>query len=71
MFFNKSGNCFLPWNVTLFYRSLLDTRDLWERQEKRQAAILDAARRLFQRYGYKNTTMDEIAAEAGITKPTV
>jgi hypothetical protein len=23
MFFNKSGNCFLPWNVTLFYRSLL------------------------------------------------
>lgn len=42
-----------------------------EREAMRRAAILEAARKLFQRYGYKKTTMDEIARDAGITKPTV
>lgn len=42
-----------------------------EREAKRRSAILEAARGLFQRYGYKKTTMDEIARAAGITKPTV
>ena len=36
-----------------------------------QAAIVDAARTLFLREGYAGTTMDEIAALAGIAKRTV
>lgn len=42
-----------------------------DREAKRRAAILEAARNLFQRYGYRKTTMEEIARDAGITKPTV
>src|SRR5258705_1122081 len=34
-------------------------------------AILDAAQRLFARYGYRKTTVDELAREAGIAKGTV
>jgi AcrR family transcriptional regulator len=34
-------------------------------------AILDAAGRLFERYGYKKTTVDDIAHEAGIGKATI
>jgi AcrR family transcriptional regulator len=41
------------------------------REARRKAAILEAARKLFQRYGYRKTTMDEVARDAGITKPTV
>ena len=41
------------------------------REARRRATILEAARRLFERYGYRKTTMDEIARSAGITKPTV
>ena len=41
------------------------------REAQRRAEILEAARGLYQRYGYKKTTMDEIAKAAGITKPTV
>jgi AcrR family transcriptional regulator len=36
-----------------------------------RAAILDAARRLFERDGYANTTMEAIAAEAGVALKTV
>ena len=36
-----------------------------------RAAIVDAARTLFLRDGYAGTTMDEIAARAGIAKRTV
>jgi TetR/AcrR family transcriptional repressor of mexJK operon len=36
-----------------------------------RAAILEAARALFLRKGYAGTTMDEIAAQAGLTKRTV
>lgn len=42
-----------------------------DREAQRRAAILEAARGLFQRYGYRKTTMEEIARDAGITKPTV
>ena len=36
-----------------------------------RAAVLDAARTLFLRKGYAGTTMEEIAAQAGLTKRTV
>ncbi len=41
------------------------------RETQRRADILKAARGLFERFGYKKTTMDDIARAAGITKPTV
>lgn len=41
------------------------------REAQRRAEILEAARGLYQRYGYKKTTMDDIARAAGITKPTI
>ena len=34
-------------------------------------AVLDAARALFLAHGYAATTMDDIAARAGVSKPTV
>lgn len=34
-------------------------------------SILDAAERLFVRYGYKKTTIDEVAGEAGVGKGTI
>lgn len=33
--------------------------------------IVEAARKLFTKYGYKKVSMDEIAKEAGVTKKTV
>ena len=36
-----------------------------------RAAVVDAARTLFLQHGYAGTTMDEIAAVAGLTKRTV
>ena len=33
--------------------------------------IIAAARRLFNRYGFKKVSMDEIAREAGVTKKTI
>ena len=37
----------------------------------KRAAILDAAKRLFVSHGYLNVSMDQIAAEAGVSKLTV
>lgn len=37
----------------------------------KRGAILDAARALFARYGYKRTSIDDVAREAGIAKGTV
>jgi TetR/AcrR family transcriptional regulator, mexJK operon transcriptional repressor len=36
-----------------------------------RAAVVDAARTLFLRHGYAGTTMEEIAATAGLTKRTI
>jgi TetR/AcrR family transcriptional regulator, mexJK operon transcriptional repressor len=41
------------------------------RVQRTRAAVLDAARTLFLRHGYAGTTMDQIAALAGLTKRTV
>ena len=40
-------------------------------KQARHDAIVDAAMRLFQRNGYEQTTMEEIAAEAAISAPTL
>ncbi len=37
----------------------------------RERAILDAALKVFAGQGYTGTTMDAVAAEAGVTKPTL
>jgi TetR/AcrR family transcriptional regulator, mexJK operon transcriptional repressor len=41
------------------------------RTERKQAAITAAATELFLRHGYRGTSMDEIAATAGVSKQTV
>lgn len=38
---------------------------------ERRERLLDAASRVFARHGYAQASMDEIAAEAGIGKPTI
>jgi len=42
-----------------------------DRETQRRSEILQAARNLYERYGYKKTTMDDIAKAARITKPTI
>ena len=42
-----------------------------QRYEKKQEQILEAARFLFLVKGYRNTSMDSVAAEARVTKQTV
>ncbi|MBH0119419.1 MULTISPECIES: TetR/AcrR family transcriptional regulator [unclassified Rhodococcus (in: high G+C Gram-positive bacteria)] len=39
--------------------------------EEARAQILKAAESMFQRYGVSKTTMDDIAKEAGVSRPTV
>lgn len=41
------------------------------RRREVKEAILDAAIRLMQRYGYRKTTMEDLAREAGIGKGTI
>ena len=41
------------------------------RSERKRRAILSAAETLFLEHGYLGTTMDEIAALAGVSKQTV
>jgi TetR/AcrR family transcriptional repressor of mexJK operon len=38
---------------------------------EKRAAILEAAKRLFPRHGFEGTSMDAVAAEAGVSKLTV
>jgi AcrR family transcriptional regulator len=40
-------------------------------KEETREAILDAAKRLAHRYGYRKMTMCDIAEEAGLSRPTV
>lgn len=40
-------------------------------QETRQAQIIEAALRCFQRKGYENTTIDDITAEYGLSKGSI
>lgn len=40
-------------------------------EAERRGEILLAAHRLFVRYGFKKTTMDDLAAEAGVGKGTI
>jgi AcrR family transcriptional regulator len=42
-----------------------------QQAEATRRAVLDAARELFVAQGYGATTLDEIAARAGVSKPTV
>ena len=39
------------------------------RGPERRAQLLDVARRVFAREGYHTVTMDDVAGEAGVTKP--
>ena len=39
--------------------------------EQRQAEILNAANRVFSRYGFAKTTIDQVAVEAGLGKGTI
>ncbi|WP_428264647.1 TetR/AcrR family transcriptional regulator [Haliangium sp.] len=41
------------------------------KSDDKRAAILDAAAALFSRYGYRRTSVDDVAGEAGIAKGTV
>ena len=43
----------------------------WEGIILKKERIVEAARKLFTKYGYKKVSMDEIAKEAGVTKKTV
>lgn len=52
-------------------RPVIRTRDADPRVVRSRAAVLDAARTLFLKKGYAGTTMDEIAAQAGLTKRTL
>ncbi len=57
-------------------RRVKGTRAYNSPQRERQAAatrraILDAAQRSFERDGYRATTMDAIAADAGVSLKTV
>ncbi|MGW0040921.1 TetR/AcrR family transcriptional regulator [Rhodococcus sp. NPDC003348] len=44
---------------------------LSENPEEARGQILEAAERTFERYGAAKTTMDDIAKEAGVSRPTV
>ena len=42
-----------------------------ETRQERRDGILAAAKALFTRFGYRKTSMDEVARAARVTKPTV
>ncbi|QYZ70315.1 TetR/AcrR family transcriptional regulator [Neotabrizicola shimadae] len=42
-----------------------------QNRQSRERRILDAALRVFSSMGYSGTTMDAVAAEAGLSKPTL
>lgn len=42
-----------------------------DRKDEKRAQLLDAARRVVQRFGYKKTTLEDIAEEAGVSRATL
>lgn len=40
-------------------------------QKRNRSVILDAALEVFSRHGYRGATLDQIAAEAGLSKPNI
>ncbi len=42
-----------------------------QREEEKRRRIVEAATDLFSRYGFKRTSVDLLASEAGVAKPTV
>ncbi|MBN2028047.1 MAG: TetR/AcrR family transcriptional regulator [Actinobacteria bacterium] len=42
-----------------------------EEKEERRHAIMEAAKKRFQRFGFSKTTVEEIAADTGISKGTI
>ncbi|WP_456381647.1 TetR/AcrR family transcriptional regulator [Hydrogenimonas sp.] len=40
-------------------------------RENRKEKILDTAARYFSKYGYANTSLEEVAVEVGVTKPAI
>jgi AcrR family transcriptional regulator len=52
------------------HRDVVKRRQKREREQRAQS-ILDAATKMFLTKGYTKTTMDDIALEAEITKPTI
>jgi TetR/AcrR family transcriptional repressor of mexJK operon len=48
-----------------------DRQPLGDRSARKRQGILDAATGLFLRHGYLGTSMDQIAATAAVSKPTI
>ena len=40
-------------------------------QRRNRRVILDAALEVFSKHGYRGATLDQIAAEAGLSKPNI
>lgn len=60
----KTGLCFSVFYFTFVLLFLIDKMELKER-------IIEKAGDLFQQYGVKNVSMDEIASSLGISKRTI
>jgi AcrR family transcriptional regulator len=62
-------------NVINTLPDVCDTPQVPRRREQRRQArehvILEAAQELMEEHGYDAMTMDDLAARAGITKPTL
>jgi len=52
-------------------RSVMKKKETSHRESKREREILEAARVLFSKKGYSDTTLQEIAERVGITKGTI
>jgi AcrR family transcriptional regulator len=48
-----------------------ETEQTMGRSQRKRAAIVEAARKAFLGHGYDGTSMDEIAARAGVSKQTI
>jgi TetR/AcrR family transcriptional regulator, mexJK operon transcriptional repressor len=61
----------LNYTVQLLLSAMLDPPETTGRSAGKRLAVLDAARAAFLSGGYLGTSMDEIAARAGVSKATV